>query len=90
MQGLVGGAECGPINPLAQMLKHTEGDRSIQLVCPPGAVFSYFVSLTTDRTGQWARPPVEYDQFILLLMHLLLIIYILASLFAWYISWPCQ
>lgn len=33
MQGLVGGAECGPVNPLAQVLKHTEGDRSIQQVC---------------------------------------------------------
>jgi hypothetical protein len=31
-QGLVGGADCGPINPLAQVLKHTEGDRSLQQV----------------------------------------------------------
>ena len=34
MQGLVSGAECGvSTNPLAQILKHTEGDRSLQQVC---------------------------------------------------------
>jgi hypothetical protein len=31
-QSLVSGADCGPINPLGQMLKHTEGDRSLQQV----------------------------------------------------------
>lgn len=29
---LISGADCGPINPLAQVLKHTEGDRSLQRV----------------------------------------------------------
>lgn len=32
-QGLISGAECAtPSNPLSQVLKHTEGDRSIQQV----------------------------------------------------------
>jgi hypothetical protein len=38
-QGLISGAECAtPSNPLSQVLKHTEGDRSLQQVpvisCP--------------------------------------------------------
>ena len=33
LQGLVSGAECAvPFNPLSQVLKHTEGDRSLQQV----------------------------------------------------------
>ena len=33
LQGLVSGSECAlPHNPLAQVLKHTEGDRSVQKV----------------------------------------------------------
>ncbi|KAF7321780.1 TPR-REGION domain-containing protein [Mycena kentingensis (nom. inval.)] len=30
MEGLVSGADCGPINPLARVIKHAEGDRSLQ------------------------------------------------------------
>jgi hypothetical protein len=34
LQGLISGSECAvPSNPLAQVLKHTEGDRSLQQVC---------------------------------------------------------
>lgn len=34
LQGLISGSECAvPFNPLSQVLKHTEGDRSIQQVC---------------------------------------------------------
>lgn len=34
LQGLISGAECAvPFNPLSQVLKHTEGDRSLQQVC---------------------------------------------------------
>ena len=34
LQGLISGAECAvPFNPLSQVLKHTEGDRSVQMVC---------------------------------------------------------
>ena len=33
LQGLVSGSECAvPFNPLSQVLKHTEGDRSVQQV----------------------------------------------------------
>ena len=33
LQGLISGSECAvPSNPLAQVLKHTEGDRSLQQV----------------------------------------------------------
>lgn len=33
LQGLISGAECAaPANPLSQVLKHTEGDRSVQQV----------------------------------------------------------
>ena len=33
MQGLVSGSECAvPFNPLSQVLKHTEGDHSLQQV----------------------------------------------------------
>jgi len=36
LQGLISGSECAvPSNPLAQVLKHTEGDRSLQQVCTP-------------------------------------------------------
>jgi len=32
-QGLISGPECAaPANPLSQVLKHTEGDRSLQQV----------------------------------------------------------
>jgi len=32
-QGLISGSECAaPANPLSQVLKHTEGDRSLQQV----------------------------------------------------------
>ncbi|KAG1746141.1 hypothetical protein EDB19DRAFT_1631836 [Suillus lakei] len=34
LQGLISGSECAvPLNPLSQVLKHTEGDRSLQQVC---------------------------------------------------------
>ncbi|KAI0696708.1 hypothetical protein BC835DRAFT_1414101 [Cytidiella melzeri] len=34
MQGLISGSECAvPFNPLSQVLKHTEGDRSLQQAC---------------------------------------------------------
>lgn len=34
LQGLISGSECAvPSNPLAQVLKHTESDRSLQQVC---------------------------------------------------------
>ena len=37
LQGLISGAECAvPFNPLSQVLKHTEGDRSLQQVGGPG------------------------------------------------------
>ncbi len=36
LQGLISGAECAvPFNPLSQVLKHTDGDRSLQQVCGP-------------------------------------------------------
>ena len=42
LQGLISGAECAvPFNPLSQVLKHTEGDRSLQQVCP------WFCQVTT-------------------------------------------
>jgi peroxin-5 len=34
LAGLVSGAECAvQVNPLSQVLKHTDGDRSLQQVC---------------------------------------------------------
>lgn len=36
LSSLISGADCAlPSNPLHQVLKHTEGDRSIQRVCHP-------------------------------------------------------
>ena len=48
LQGLISGAECAvPFNPLSQVLKHTEGDRSLQQVCMP-------------RHHQTTTDPAEY------------------------------
>ena len=34
LAGLMSGAECAvQVNPLSQVLKHTDGDRSLQQVC---------------------------------------------------------
>lgn len=45
LQGLISGSECAlPNNPLAQVLKHTDGDRSVQrdrLAGPSSSRVSY-------------------------------------------------
>ena len=49
LQGLISGSECAvPFNPLSQVLKHTEGDRSVQQVCLP------CTDLVTSRLRQSA------------------------------------
>ena len=53
LQGLVSGAECAvPFNPLSQVLKHTEGDRSLQQVTNPSRlIHSLCVSDLLQRIG---------------------------------------
>ncbi|KAH8107237.1 peroxisome targeting signal receptor [Cristinia sonorae] len=50
LQGLVSGAECAvPFNPLSQVLKHTDGDRSIQqdrIAGPSGSRLQHLPSTT--------------------------------------------
>ena len=58
-QGLMSGAECAvEVNPLSQVLKHTEGDRSLQQVC--NLSYNRIPILIVTRTGLRARLAQEY------------------------------
>lgn len=59
-QNLISGAECAaPANPLSQVLKHTEGDRSLQQVKAVVTLRGTLELNSTLITGQ-ARWPIVF------------------------------
>ena len=65
LQGLISGSECAvPFNPLSQVLKHTEGDRSVQQVRCFSVAARARLRTTTGQSrwavivaGKYAKPP---------------------------------
>ena len=59
-QGLISGSECtAPANPLSQVLKHTEADRSLQQVCASLSELGKALTLSQDRISGPSSPRVR-------------------------------